>query len=319
MMSNKHNLLVVGLFSLGMVSAGAALARDTVDESKSASADGVVRINVVRGELTIEGWDKDEISVSGKLDEQYEEFVFEVNDDDAVIRVKIPSGRNSWCCDEGSDLTIKLPQKSKVHIGGVSTDIEAENILGGLDVSGVSGNIRVEKIRERIHLTTVSGEVDVRDVKGRVRVRSVSGDIEAYDVHGVQRYHSVSGNVLVKDVSDDLDLESVSGDLELVAGVLNSVRGHSVSGDIDLQSELLSGASIEFDSISGTVRLRLSGDLDAKFDLQTGSGSIRNRITSDRPKESKYVRDETLRFIVGDGEGEVTISTRSGDIILSSQ
>ncbi len=318
-MNKKHTLLFFGLLAAGLMVSNAALARDSVNESKKASPKGDVQINVVRGELVIVGWDKNEISVSGKLDEKYKEFIFEVDKDDAIISVKLPNSNGSWCCNEGSDLKINVPKGSKVRVSVVSSEVEVENILGGLDVSGVSGDFKIEKIRDRIRLTNVSGEIDVRDIEGRVRIRSVSGDIEAQNVRGVQKYHSISGNVLLRDVSDELDLESVSGELELVNGVVSQVRGHSVSGSVDLEVELLDKASVEFGSMSGTIRLRLSGDLGARFDLQTSSGSIRNRVTSDRPKPSKYIRDETLKFVVGDGEGEVIISTHSGDIVLTSK
>ena len=320
-MSKYTISLLLGLLGLGsiMLSHG-ALARDSVDETKKANADGFVSINVVRGELRIEGWAKNEVRVSGKLDEKTKEFIFDVNGDQTVITVKIPRNNFSWgCCNEGSDLRIRVPEGSRLEIGVVSAEVSVTNILGGLDIGGVSGDLTIEQVRERIRIRNVSGQIELTDAKGRIRVKSVSGDIEVDNAHGPAQYHSISGSIILKDVSEELNLETVSGDIEVIDGVISSARGHTVSGDIDLEVTMLDRADIDFDTVSGSVRLRLGGDLDARYDMETASGSIRNRITDDKPSHSKYVRDEKLRFIIGDGDGEVIINSHSGDIVISRQ
>lgn len=291
--------------------------RQRVDETKDFKSDGFVRINVVRGELKVEAWDKSRIEVSGLLDEQTEEFIFDVNGDNAEIEVKLPGHLKSWCCSDESDLVIHVPKKSSVDISVVSTETRVNDVQGGVEVSGVSGDVTVRNARNRLDVTTVSGEVEVRDAKGRIELKSVSGDIDAYDLDGDIEMHSVSGNVLARNAGDELDLESVSGDIELSRSSYKLLTGHTISGDADVAGEMIEGGRLEFDSVSGSVRVRFDKDVDARFDLETGSGTIRNRVTSDRPVKSKYVRDETLRFVKGEGKGEVNITTRSGDIVLS--
>lgn len=80
---------------------------------------------------------------------------------------------------------------------------------------------------------------------------------------------------------------------------------------------MLADGVVEFDSVSGTLSLSPGGDTNARFDVETGSGSIRNRLTNDKPSSSEYVRNEYLRFVTGDGNGEVIDNTRPGDIILT--
>lgn len=319
MINSKYANVILGLSIIGtLICSNAVLARDSVDETKAATADGFVKINIIRGEINVEGWDRNEVRVVGSLDDKVKQFIFEVNGNDTVIAVKLPKNNRSWSGSRGSRLRIKVPVGSSVKIGVVSTEVQVENISGGLELRGVSGDMRVENVKNRIHISSVSGEVELRDSTGRTRVTSVSGEIEAYDVHGTSLFHSVSGNILLVRVSDKLDLETVSGDIEVVDSVLSSASGHSVSGDIDLESELIGAGDIEFDTVSGSVRLRLGGELNSSFDLQTQSGSIRNRLTDDRPTHSKYVRDEKLRFRMGDGDGDIIINTHSGDIILSA-
>lgn len=296
---------------------GTAMAQESINETKQVDPDGYVRINLIRGELIIEGWNKSEIKVSGDLDEQMERFIFDVRGKETVIAVKLPQKMRNWCCDDTSDLTIKVPKNSNLVVSSVSVDVEVSDVHGGVEIGSVSGDLRVDNVSDRVRLTNVSGEIALRHASGRVRVKSVSGDIDANNISGPSTYHSVSGSIIVSEVGEEIDLESVSGDIEVTDSKVLSIRGHTVSGDVDVDVELKPSATVEFDSMSGTVRLALGGSLDARYDVQTSSGSIRNRITSDRPKESKYVRDEILRFVVGSGNGEVIVTSGSGDISLN--
>ncbi len=297
------------------VSAPMAVASDRVDITQDASADGFVRITLVRGDLEIEGWNRNQVQVKGELDDQTEEFIFDVSGGDTVIEVKLP--RNiGWNSGTASDLEIKVPVGSNVDVSGVSTDIRIANIEGGLEIGGVSGNIDIRDIQDRVDATTVSGDLEVRDIAGRISLKAVSGDIDVEKANGDFRMATVSGDVVGRDLVGEFDLESVSGDIELMGGKFSGIEGHTVSGDVDVSSEMEKGSTIELDTVSGTVRIEFVGKIDAEFDLETSSGSIRNRITSDRAETSKYVRDETLRFVVGNGDGEVIVSSRSGDIIV---
>jgi len=293
------------------------IAKESVDETKDAAADGYVKINVVRGDIRVEGWARDKVSVVGTLDRKVKEFIFEVDGDDTHIAVKIPRIGGGWFGDAGSNLRIKVPENSNVEIGVVSTEVRVENILGGLELDGVSGDLEAEKIRDGVRISSVSGEIDLRDGQGRVKVRSVSGDIEADDVKGNGEFNTVSGSIVLNGFSDEVDLESVSGDIELIDGNLSAAIGSSVSGDIDIEADLESGADLDFDSVSGSVRLQLGGELNAEFDLESGSGSIRNRLTGDKPRRSRNTRDERLRFDMGQGEGRIVVNTSSGDIVLA--
>ncbi len=295
---------------------GAGADRRAVDETRPVDPDGKVTVKVVRGEVSIVAWDRNDVQVSGLLDEKTKEFIFSVDGDVTRIEIKLPK-RLRWLSGRGSDLTIRVPGASDLDISGVSTDVSTRGSQVGVEVGTVSGDIEVSGGEGRIALVTVSGEIELRDAAGRIRLTSVSGDIEVLHTRGNATYGTVSGNVLIEDSGEEVRVESVSGDVEILNSAFTRIGGHSVSGSIDIRGTMESGGSIDFGTVSGSVRLRLSGDIDASFDIETNSGRIRNRLTDDKPRVSKYTRDEKLRFTVGDGEGEILLSTRSGDINLS--
>lgn len=289
---------------------------ESVDETKSASGDGNVEINVVRGEVTVRGWDRDAIRVVGELDEDLKEFVFDVDGDEAIIQVKIKETAFGWSNPDPTDIEVFVPQSSRLRVAGVSTDVDTREVKGEVSIGLVSGDVYLEGYDSRIHVSTVSGDVELHEASSKVRIKTVSGEIESHAVSGDVQYNTVSGDIVIYEGGDDLELESVSGDIQVRHNDVMVLGGHSVSGDIDVRAELKENGSIEFDSMSGSIRLVLSGDINATFDIETGSGGIRNRVTDDKPRISRYMGDEMLNFSVGNGTGQVTLTTRSGDISL---
>ena len=314
-----RKLSMVALSSLIFLFVGelAQAERKSVDETQKASAEGRVKITVERGELEVIGWDKNQISVSGKLDEKTREFIFEVDGDDAIIAVKIPNNHRGWGRERASDLVVYVPERSEVDIGSVSTDIRLKNLLGGVELGTVSGDVTATKLLGRISLTSVSGEMDLRNAEGRIVAKSVSGDIDARNIKGEHKLNSVSGELLVRDGEGEFEVGAVSGDIELSDITFSQLDGGTVSGDIDVEAIMLPGGNSDLESVSGSIRVEFLEQVDARFDLETASGSIVNRVTDDRPKKSKYIRDEVLHFQAKEGKGEVTLSSRSGDIVVS--
>ncbi len=310
----NRNRLLLCIVCMTMAVPGLA-ARQEVNQIEPASMDGLVRIQIVRGELEVIGWEKPSVQVTGMLDERMEEFIFNADGGATRIEVKLPRVHRGG--SEGSDLRVYIPSRSRLNISGVATDVSARGVDGSIEVGVVSGDIELKGGTDRVILQTVNGDIDIRDSSGRIRVKTVSGDIESYNTEGDSRYGSVSGDLLVENGGSDLDLESVSGNVEVERTRFSRINGHSVSGDIRINGGLMQGGSLEFDNVSGSIRVELGGEIDARFDLESGSGSIRNRLTDDKPESSKYIRDKTLRFSVGDGSGVVILNTRSGDISIS--
>jgi uncharacterized protein YdeI (BOF family) len=304
---------IIGLVSLSAIADG----RKSVNETKQVSPDGFVSIHVTRGDLNVAGWDRDVIEITGLLDEQTREFIFEVDGDQTEIRVRLPGHLSGWSSNSGSDLRIFVPVGNNVNVRGVSTDVDVRNLHSGLEVNDVSGDMTVSNVDRGADLTTVSGEISLRNATGKIRVRSVSGDIESRNAVGPGSYHSVSGSIDVNGAGSEIDVETVSGEIDVRATEIMELSGHTVSGDIDITTSLVADGTVDLRTISGTIDLDLPSDTNARFDVMTGSGgTIRNRLTDAKPRVSKYSRDSSLRFTMREGDGEVILSTSSGRIVL---
>jgi hypothetical protein len=291
--------------------------RRAVDKTLPANPKGHVEISVVRGDLELLGWDKNEIRVSGLLDEEVREFTFDAGADSAAIAVQLPNNLDGWCCNAGSKLLVQLPAGSQVNISVVSTDIKARGIQGGIDIGSVSGDVILADVHDRVTVTSVSGDIEIRDASGRMRLKSVSGDIDGTSLDGPLVMNSVSGDLTLRQTKGDLQAQTISGDIELASIAVTELDSSTVSGDLAVSGTLSAGANLVGDSVSGDIRVKFDKDISARFDVQTRSGNIKNRVNDQRPTVAKSGSAETLRMVLGTGDGEVVLQSRSGDIVLT--
>jgi DUF4097 and DUF4098 domain-containing protein YvlB len=296
---------------------GLADERQAVDQALPANPLGHVEISLVRGDLALSAWDRAEIRVSGRLDEAVREFTFDVGPDTAVIAVQLPDNLDGGCCAAGSDLLVQLPVGSQVHISVVSTDVKARGIHGGIDIGSVSGDVNLADVHSRITVTSVSGDIEVRAASGRMRLKSVSGDIDGTALDGLVVANAVSGDVTLRQTKGELQTQTISGDIDLVGIEVTELDSSTVSGDLAVSGSFGAGANLAGDSVSGDIRLKFDHAVSARLDLQTRSGTIKNRLNDQRPTTAKSASTESLRMVLGAGEGEVVLQSRSGDITVS--
>lgn len=291
------HLLATALLAL---TTSPVFAERSVSETLDVAADGKVRVSVVRGEVEVHGWDKSQVRVEGQLDDATEEFIFKTNGKDTQIKVEIDDDYwdKKWNTSE-TDLVIHVPTQSRLIANGVSTDIEVNKIEGGVELNSVSGEVKVDQASEKVNVETVSGDVRITNSWGKMNVSSVSGDI---DTDGKAVY---------------FDAQSVSGDIEAMIGESEIVELTSVSGDIELNFELMDDGRVDAETVSGDIDLRFDNEtVNALFEINTGpGGDIRNDLTKDKP-ESSFIGAEEIQFKSGDGSATVEISTMSGTVSL---
>lgn len=285
-------LLAFMLFGVANVQADSE-----VDEIKTASPDGLVKIKILRGEVEIEGWSEDKIQVEGDLDELATGFRFEVLGDRTEIEVEMPSGNVNW--GDGSDLFIRVPDHSRVAVDSVSTDVSAAKLKGGSQIRTISGEIEFVDGNGKVSLKTVSGRIRVKDSDGELRVTSSSGDIDV---------SSHKGNA---------DVESMSGDIELQLSQSKMLRSTTISGDIEVSAALLPNAQAEFSSVSGEIHVQIEDPENLSILANTMSGEIDNDLTSDEVVEA--FGQKSLRTQLGDGTSTLSVRAVSGAIEISEE
>lgn len=284
--------IVIAIFT-GLI-AVPVLAED-VNKTIDASADGQVDVTNIAGSVTIKGWSRNAVEVTGTLGRNVEELIFERDGDKIIIKVKVlrRGGRGI-----NSKLNINVPQNSSLDVGTVSADIDVENVDGEQSLSSVSGDVGTEQAGADIQVESVSGNIEIigDGADGEIEVSTVSGNVTLFRLAGRASADSVSGDVIVDE------------------GSFIRADFGSVSGNIVFQASLGEGGRLDIGTINGDIDVDFIGDVSARFEVDTFNGGIRNCFGPKAERTSKYAPGQELEFTEGKGDGRVEISTMNGDV-----
>jgi DUF4097 and DUF4098 domain-containing protein YvlB len=266
-----------------------------VDRKVAATATGDVLISSVSGSVDVRGWDRNEVQVTGRVDEDVERVDVESIGGRTVIKVILPRGRMNG---GNAELEVQVPRGSSVEVSVVSADINSRGVVGSQ------------------RLKTVSGEI-VAEISGQdSEVRSVSGDltVKGNGKPGNLRVSSVSGSLQLENAAGKLDVVTVSGDASVRMGESSEITARTTSGTFDLHAKLMRDARVNAESVSGDVQLDVSGAGGLALEIESFSGDITGCLSSGAEKVSKYGPGVRLNSRTGDGSARVRAKTLSGDI-----
>ena len=290
-----------GLAAFFMLACGqAALAGSAISERAPADPTGHVEISNTAGSVEVSGWARNEVEVTGTLGDGVERLEFSRSGKLTRVKVILPN-RSSRV--ESTQLVVKVPAASSLFVNTVSADVRAQGVRGSQRLQTISGDIGAQAAAEDVECKTVSGNVEVKGSGQRsmLTVTTVSGDAKVSHVAG-----EVNGN-------------TVSGSFTITAGETSRSRLRSTSGDIGLAGKLDADARIDFESISGDVRLDLLGPVAAEFDVSSFNGEIRNCFGPKAVRTSEYAPGTELRFREGAGTARVRIKTLNGGIAICNK
>jgi DUF4097 and DUF4098 domain-containing protein YvlB len=303
---------VLALLAISVVS----LADTAIDEVRTAGPKDNVEISNVKGRVEVEGWDKNEVRVTGTLGKNVERLEFQRDGDDTEIRVVVPRG--GWRVGE-SNLVIRLPFGNEVRVECVSGSVEAKGIRADVELETVSGSVRVTDCEGAIEAQSTSGSVKVLQSRGDVNAETVSGSVEVEGDFGEVEANSASGSVHVRTVRDKVRAASISGSVEVEGVAPRDVECESNSGSVSYTGGLAPNAKLRANTHSGSVKLRLPADVSARVHAQTFSGGINNQLSGAEAERPKNGPGATLNTKFGDGSADIEASAFSGSVTLGTK
>lgn len=317
----KQLLIGTGLL---VCASSLAVAGQKVDETIKAAKDGYVEIEHLGGYAKITGWDKNEVRVTGELGENTDEFIFERDGNEVVVRVKVKKRRGSWSNwgDEDDDnLEIFVPENSRLSYSSTNANVEAYEVYGGADVDTVNGDIKVSKLSGRIRLEAVNGDINSKELEGDVKIETVNGNIKSRSSKSKDGvYESVNGDIDVDTDSPELRAETVNGNIDLNLGTIEQLSLNTVNGSIEARMELAKQGDVRASSVGGSIELYFQPDVSARFDIEGHAGGrITNKLSDHKEQKAKYGPSRWLEFSLNGGDGKVDVSTVSGRIKLGKK
>lgn len=182
---------------------------------------------------------------------------------------------------ENYQITVKLPKKQFVSL-------EINTSSGGVEIS--DNAVSAQKFR----LNTASGNVSVNAFFSDVNIKSASGNVSIANhtdsIADVLKIGAASGNITADYKASKYSIASVSGkteynsaagegDINVTSGTVNvgyaewngNLKVKAVSGNVNITLPENSGANLEFEGVSGTVRTDLGGEKGQFINLGKGT------------------------------------------------
>lgn len=259
-------------------------------------ADGSVRVFVLAGSVRVAGWDRDSVAVSGTTAVGQELFI-----GGGRRGVKLGVWNRADARDDApSHLEVRVPARSRVWVkAGYAADITVSGVTGGLDLSAVSGTVRVAGSPRELSVESMDGDVEVDGSPEWLRAKTATGAIR------------------LRGTPQDAGLSTVSGPITVAGQAFARGKFESVTGDIAFAGVPARGGTLDFDTHSGAVELRLPRAFDAEFEVTTIAGAVENGISAARPVAEP--RRQELTFTEGGGGARVTARTFKGIVRLRRQ
>jgi DUF4097 and DUF4098 domain-containing protein YvlB len=283
---------------------GAAQASSPISETRSVNADARIDISNIKGDVTVSGWDKNEVSITGTLGDGAKKLAIDGSGSSLTIKVEPPDkqGWFNWGSESrmgNTSLDLKVPRNAEMKIEVVSAEVALSGVAGrSLNVNGVSGKLRLDSDAKEVDVDSVSGNIELTGKAER-------GHLE-----------TVSGNVRARGLGGQIKFETVSGDIDAENGDYREINAGTVSGDINLRGKPTKDARIEVETMSGDVHLYLPADITSRIHATTFSGSIRSDFG--KVKEEEHGPGSSLDATLGN-DGRVNLQTFSGDIEVRRQ
>jgi hypothetical protein len=156
--------------------------------SKTISAGRMPKITIenIEGDLSLVGWDGDDILLKG----EDEEMQFSQNGE--MVNIS---------CED--DLSLRVPKASSVFIKKIVGDASIRGVMGGIELKDIEGDLSIRDV-DSVSIDTVQSDFSLRGAKGHLSIKSAHSDVSIRDV---------DGNVSLESVADDLALRDVRGNV----------------------------------------------------------------------------------------------------------
>jgi Putative adhesin len=280
-----------------------------VERAIAADPNVSVSICLISGDLSVHGWDRNQIRVRA-VDADELEFrrPAGVGDSDPAKEVTVLAAnkmrRAVGSCLVDGNVELDVPRGSTVRLRTRDGEIQANDVA-------------------MVYADTQGGNVDLRDVKRSVEATSIGGNLTLTNSRGSVKLRSVGGTIQVRGTgqatADDIcNANSVGGDIRLDAAGYSILRANTVGGSVSVNGPLARGGRYDFKTMSGDLELSLPADVSFRFDARFSRSSD---LVTDFPLTSSSLSSRGAGYgwqhvngIYGTGDALINVSSFSGAI-----
>ena len=270
------------------------VAQQRIDRRMAVSSTAAIRINDLVGMVRLVGWDRDSLVVVGELPARAGQLYFGGSPDAAKLGLK---GTDTSSVVSSATLVVRVPRRARVCVRGATVSLDAGGLEGNLEFITTAGRLHLEGAPYTVTAETLDGNVEVAGPVASLRVRTAGG------------------TVVLRGVRGDLSVTTVSGAILIGGARVARARLETVSGEIAWKGAIERGGTLDAQTHSGDIELRLPPAIGADLELSAPAGGISSEFTL----RGKPGAGGTLRTSIGDGGAAITARTFRGRISLVKQ
>ncbi|HET9909472.1 MAG TPA: hypothetical protein VFQ23_22690 [Anaerolineales bacterium] len=150
-----------------------------------------ININAVGGDLSIVGWDGEDLLVKA-------------DDDDTSVENK--NGEVTFV--SGGDLSLRIPKAAYLLLKSAGGDVAIRGVIGDIELKDIGGDLSIREAGS-IVVDTIGGDFSLRSAKKNLYVKNAGGDVSIREVEG---------SVTLDSVGDDLALRGARGNIKVNVG-----------------------------------------------------------------------------------------------------
>jgi len=273
---------------VGVLAAALAQQQPQTDTTFSVRAGSRVEVETFGGEINVRTWNRDAVRVQathGRRDH------IDINARGNSVRVEA-EGYMGVPTNVNFDITVPASSSlglsgvyTEISVDGVSGDIDAETVQGGITVKG-GGRLKLESVQGNIIIDRARGRISANTVNNGIRITNSVGDVEAETVNGAIVLTSVEAT--------HIDLATVNGRI-VYDGTIRDNGDYSITshnGPIYVAVPERAGATVSISTFNG--------EMDASFPISLRDVSGKKRYS----------------FVIGSGSARLELETFGGDIHL---
>ena len=150
-----------------------------------------IKIASVDGDLSVVGWDVEDILI--KTDE--DELTLQHNGQEV-----------SFSCTD--DVSLRIPRDASLFIERIGGDMALRGVLGNVEIKEIDNDLSIRDAGP-VAIDTVQADFSLRGAKGNLYIKNAGGDVSIREVEG---------NVMLESVADDLALRGARGNVKVNVG-----------------------------------------------------------------------------------------------------
>lgn len=276
----KFRAIIIGLllsvFSASAVARAAVVVPVDDEDERSQKVDRTVAVGstvtvslcVTSGNITVRGWDKNEVQATSGDAVQIElKRADEPGASDKIKKLEViifnkaetqKPNASRGNCQAYSDVELNIPRGATVLV---------QTRDGNIDIAGIAsayagtqnGDINVERVSRSVEVGSIGGNICIKDSNGRVSATSAGGPVEAENLSPVE-------------TEDAFEIITISGDITLNQVTHKQLSTKTVSGNVSLTGPLAAGGNYGFNSFSGDVTLAMPSNSSFKLNAKISQG-----------------------------------------------